>query len=201
MGNMLSTGVQFSVMVWTVSFLVRVHGLSTQRAAIWVGLGIGLMQTIGSLTVGPFADRFAQGNPAKLALVPMTFTILASITGIAMTMAPSLPATIGIMAVFALAVGGLVGPGYATLVSLSPAHMRGSVLSVAKLVSILVGNGALTYFTGKLSDLIGGPDSIRWALAATLLFHLWAAFHFWMAHRAARGDGPAFRAELGQATT
>lgn len=185
-GNMLSTGVQFSVMVWTVSFLVRIHGLSIEMAAIWVGLGIGLMQTVGSLIAGPLADRFAQGDSSRLALVPAFCTVLASISGVTMCLMPTAAGAIAVMAVFALFVGGVVGPGYATLVSLTEAHMRGSMLSIAKLVSILIGNGVLSYMTGKLSDLIGGPESIRWALAITLLFHLWAAFHFWKASRAAR---------------
>ena len=184
--NTLSTGVQFSVMVWTVSFLVRIHGLTPEKAAIWVGLGIGLMQTIGSLLAGPICDRFSRGESARLALVPATFTVLASVTGVAMCLAPTLTAALVAMAVFAVLVGGVVGPGYATLVSLTEPHMRGSVLSIAKLFSILIGNGVLSFMTGKLSDMMGTADSIRWALAVTLLFHLWAAFHFWRASRAAR---------------
>jgi MFS family permease len=185
-GNMLSTGVQFSVMVWTVSFLVRVHGQTPEKAAIWVGLGIGLMQTLGSLVAGPLCDRFSRGESSRLALVPATFTVLASMTGIAMCLAPTLTGALVMMAIFAVLVGGVVGPGYATLVSLTEPHMRGSVLSIAKLFSILIGNGVLSFMTGKLSDMIGTPDSIRWALAVTLLFHLWAAFHFWRASRAVR---------------
>lgn len=184
--NTLSTGVQFSVMVWTVSFLVRIHGQTPEKAAIWVGLGIGLAQTLGSLLAGPICDRFSRGESSRLALVPATFTILASMTGIAMCMAPGLTGALIAMAVFAVLVGGVVGPGYATLVSFTEPHMRGSVLSIAKLCSILIGNGVLAFLTGKMSDLIGTTDSIRWALAITLLFHLWAAFHFWRASRAAR---------------
>jgi MFS family permease len=184
-GNLLATGVQFSVMVWTVSFLIRVHGLSNEMAAIWVGIGIGLFQTVASLSVGPFADRFAQGNAARLALVPATFTLAAGIAGLTMTMAPTAPLAIAAMALLALMVGCFNGPGYAVLLMLSPPTMRGSILSVAKLFSILIGTGALTYFTGKVSDLLDRPDSIRYALAATFLFHFWAAFHFLMASRAA----------------
>lgn len=187
--TMLSTGVQFSVMVWTVSFLARVHHLTPQRAAIAVGLAIGLMQTLGSLVAGPLSDRFSRGVSARLALVPAFFTLLAAVTGLAMCFAPTITGALVMMAIFAFLVGGVVGPGYATLVSLTESHMRGSVLSIAKLLSILIGNGVLSYMTGKVSDLLGGGEAIRWALAITLLFHLWAAFHFWMASRAARRDG------------
>ena len=186
--NMLSTGVQFSVMVWTVSFLVRIHHVGVEMAAIYVGLGIGLTQTLGSLIVGPLADRFAQGAPERLALVPAVFTVGAAAAGTAMCLMPTLPLALAAMAVFGVLVGGVVGPGYATLVSLTQAHARGSVLSIAKLVSILIGNGVLSYLTGKLSDALGGGTAIRWALAATILFHLWAAFHFWRASRAARHE-------------
>jgi hypothetical protein len=42
--------------------------------------------------------------------------------------------------------------------------------------------------TGKVSDLVGGTDSIRIALMVTLTGHLWAAVHFYLAGRAARGE-------------
>jgi hypothetical protein len=75
------------------------------------------------------------------------------------------------------------GPGYAVLVSMTSSNMRGSILSIAKIASILIGNGVLTYFTGAVSDAIGGPGSIRWALLLTMLFLFWASFHFVMAAR------------------
>jgi len=162
-----------------------VHGLSNEYAAIWVGIGIGLFQTAASLAIGPFADRYARGEVARLARVPMLFASCAGVAGIAMTMAPTVELAIIFMALMAAMAGAFNGPGYAVLLSLSPARMRGSILSVAKLCSILIGTGVLTYFTGTLSDVLGSADSIRYALGATFLFHFWAAFHYWMASRAA----------------
>lgn len=185
-GMMLATGVQFSVMVWTVSFLIRIHGLANETAAIWVGLGIGLLQTVGSLIGGPLADKVSRGDPGRFALVPAVATFGAGATGVAMALAPGMAASVAFMGIFGVFVGCAIGPGYATVVGFTPAHIRGSMLSIAKLISILIGSGALTFFTGTLSDAIGGNDSIRWALAATLLFHFWAAFHFWSAWRTGR---------------
>jgi len=41
---------------------------------------------------------------------------------------------------------------------------------------------------GLLSDSIGGLESLRWALALTLLINLWAAAHFIIAARHVASD-------------
>jgi len=93
---------------------------------------------------------------------------------------------IGAMMVLALIAGFTLGPSYALVLSLAPAEIRGSTIALAKLLTIAVGNTVLTFATGALSDAIGGYDSIRWALLATVLLNAWAAFHFLKSSRALR---------------
>ncbi|MDR7103666.1 MFS transporter [Croceicoccus sp. BE223] len=186
MANMLMTGVQYAVMVWTVSLLVRIHGMSTERAAMAVGLAVGLVMMVGSLVVGFVADRYAKGDAARMATVPAIGTICAGLAGIAMCLMNSLVPALAFMALLAFFMGINTGPGYATLVSMTASNMRGSVLSVAKIASILVGNGCLAYFTGAASDLIGGEQSLRWALLLTVIFFFWAALHYALAARSWR---------------
>lgn len=184
--NMLTTGVAYAVMVWTVSLLVRIHGMSHEYAAIAVGLAVGLVMMVGSIVVGFIADKYAKGDAARTATVPAIGTIFAALAGITMCLMTDLHWALIFMAILAFFMGINTGPGYATLVSMTSSNMRGSILSVAKITSILIGNGFLSYFTGALSDLIGGNDSIRWALLVTLLFYFWSAFHFFAAARAWR---------------
>ena len=182
--NMLSTGVNYAIMVWSVSFLVRIHAMSPEYAAMTVGVAIGSIMMLGSIIAGLVADRYAKGDAGRVAQVPGIGTALAGILGIAMCLMPTLPLAIAFMAGLGFFMGINTGPGYATLVSLSDSNMRGAILSLAKLASILIGNGFLAYFTGALSDAIGSDDSIRWALLSTMLFFFWASFHFFMASRA-----------------
>lgn len=192
--NMLTTGVNYAVLVWTISFLVRVHKMSHEYAAMAVGLGIGLVMMIGSICAGFIADRYARGDAARIAVVPAIGCSLAAVLGIVMCLMPGLNAALGFMAALAFFMGINTGPGYATLVTMTRSNMRGSVLSIAKIASILIGNGFLAYFTGAVSDLIGGGQSIRWALLLTLLFLFWASFHFFMAARAKRREAGAMAA-------
>lgn len=190
-GNMLATGVNYAIMVWSVSFLARIHHVSFEYAAMIVGLAVGLVMMIGSLIVGFVADRFAKGSASRIALVPATGTIMAGLMGIAMCLMPTLPLALVFMVALAFFMGINTGPGYATLVSLTSSNMRGSILSVAKIASILIGNGFLAFFTGALSDAIDGDNSIRWALLVTMLFLFWASFHFFLASRAKRREDAA----------
>ncbi len=188
LANMLSTGVSYAVLVWSISFLVRIHGLSHEYAAIIVGLSVGLMMMLGSVTTGFLTDRHARGSAGRMAQVPALGTCLAAVIGVAMCLMPNLPGTLILLALFAFFMGINTGPGYATIVTMTGSNMRGSILSIAKIASILIGNGFLAYFTGAASDLIGGPESIRWALLLTLLFLFWASFHFIMASRASHRE-------------
>jgi len=186
--NMISTGVNYAIMVWSVSFLVRIHGMNHEYAAMTVGVAVGLIMMFGSIVAGFIADRYAKGDAGRVAQVPGLGTAIAGVFGVAMCLMPTLPLAIGCMAVVGFFMGINTGPGYATLVSLSDSNMRGAILSLAKLASILIGNGFLAFFTGAVSDAIGTPESIRWALLLTMLFFFWASFHFLMVSQATRRE-------------
>lgn len=177
-GNMVSTGVNYAILVWTVSFLSRVHHISHEYAAMAVGVGIGAMMVVGALTAGFVIERFVGENRARLALVPACATAMTGLAGVAMCLMPSQPLVLASLGTLGFFMGANTGPGYATLVSQTGANMRASVLSLAKIASILIGNGVLAYATGKLSDVIGGAESIRWALLITVLVIFWATLEF-----------------------
>jgi predicted MFS family arabinose efflux permease len=187
--NMITVSVQFTLVVWLVSFLVRIHGFSVSEAALLVGIGTGVIQTIGSLAVGPLADRFSGGVASRLALIPAMGAMGVCVSGVVLVLAPSASVAIGAMMVLALIAGFTLGPSYALILSLAPVEIRGSTIALAKLLTIAVGNTILTFATGALSDAIGGSDSIRWALLATVVLNMWAAFHFLRSRSHARTRG------------
>jgi predicted MFS family arabinose efflux permease len=185
---MLATGVQITAMIWLVSFLTRVHGMQPSAASIWIGVLLGIAQALGALVIGPIADRYSRGEGGRLANVPAIGAAVAFISGIAMCLAPSLEGTLAAMTVLGFCAGVFTGTSYSLMVTLSPPTARGSALAIAKMLSLLVGQGFFSFMTGKVSDLVGGTDSIRIALMVTLTGHLWAAVHFYLAGRAARGE-------------
>ena len=186
LANTFSTGVQYSLMVWLVSFFVRIHDLSVSEAAIWVGVGVGVTQSIGSLMVGPIADRYSQGDAARLALIPTVAIVAAFFSGLVMTLAPGLPAAlVGLFAV-AFFAGFFVATGYSLILSLAAPDMRGTTLATGKLLSVLVGGGFIPLLTGAVSDAIGGEDSLRPAVLATVMLYIVAAVLFGLAGLSAR---------------
>jgi predicted MFS family arabinose efflux permease len=184
----LATGVQFSVMVWIVSFLIRIHGMAPHAASVWVGLGVGIVQTSAALAIGPIADAFARGSVSRLALVPAIAALGCLASGCVMALAPTAPIALGALFVEAFCLGSLLGPSYSLLVGVAPAEARGSTMSLAKLVQMLIGSSAISFLTGAVSDAVGGPQSIRVALVVTLLGFGWAAVHFYFAGRTSRAS-------------
>ena len=178
LANTFSTGVQYSLMVWLVSFLVRLHDLSVAEAAIWVGVGVGVSQSIGSLLVGPFADRFSKGNAARLALIPTVGTAAALVAGLVMTLATNFQLmAIGLVGVGFLA-GIFVATGYSLILSLAAPDVRGTTLATGKLLSVLIGGGLIPLMTGVVSDAVGGADSLRPAVLATVALYSVATLLF-----------------------
>jgi MFS family permease len=182
----VSNGVNFSLTVWTASFLVRIHGLTVSAAATWTGIGMGLSMVIGSLLIGPFSDRFSRGIPARLASIPAAASFLGVFAGALMTLAPTLEVSLVGLAIFSVLAGFSVPTGYALILSLAAPEARGSTLAVTKLISIFVGTGFMPMITGTISDAIGGPYAMRWAILATIALQWLAAFCFFMAGRRTR---------------
>jgi MFS family permease len=178
LANTFSTGVQYSLMVWLVSFLVRIHDLSVAEAAIWVGVGIGVSQSIGSLVVGPIADRFSKGDPARLALIPTVGTAAALIAGLVMALAPSFQVMIGGLIAVGFLAGIFVATGYSLILSLAGPDVRGTTLATGKLLAVLIGGGLIPLMTGVVSDAVGGEDSLRPAVIATVALYSVATLLF-----------------------
>lgn len=183
----VTTGVYFSIVTWTTSFLVRLHGLSISEGAILTGMGFGICMTIGSLIAGPIADRFSQGDPRKLALVPATATMIAAAAGALLSMAGTLPVALTGLAVVGLMAGFSLGPGYALILSLANPNERGTTMAGTKLITELLGGSVIAFATGAISDAVGGASSIRPALFCTAMMLLLATLGFLMVRRTLEG--------------
>jgi MFS family permease len=172
-------GVAYSVTVWATSFLVRLHHMTVSQGAIATGVGWGVWVAIGTLLVGPLADRFSRGDPHKQALIPAITTLIATIAGITMLLASSLIVTLAAMCLVALMTGFFYSTGYAITLSLARPAERGTTMAATKLISTLFGSGFVPFVTGAISDHVGGTGSIRTALLITIVFLL-AATACWI---------------------
>ncbi|MDG2459455.1 MAG: MFS transporter [Luminiphilus sp.] len=178
LANTFATGVQYSLMVWLVSFLVRIHGLSISEAAIWVGAGVGVSQSIGSLLVGPFADRFSAGDVSRLAIIPTVGTGLALVAGVILVLSTHFYVLVASLILVGLFAGFFVASGYSLILSLAAPDTRGTTMASAKLLSVLFGGGLIPLMTGAISDFVGGEESLRPAVLATVMLYALATFFF-----------------------
>lgn len=168
--------------VWATSLLIRVHGLPLGQAGVVVAAGAAC-SAIGSVLCGRIADRLVTRSRRRLALVPLVTTLLCVPFGIGFAYAPSLPVALGCLFCTGIAMGGYLAPGYSMAMGLVSPGMRGIVAAAVQLVINLLGSGLGPVVVGLFSDAIGGEYSLRPALALTMLFNIWAAFHFWQAFR------------------
>ena len=165
---------------------MRIHDLPVAKAAIWVGVGVGVSQAVGSLCVGPFADRFSKGEPARLVLIPMLGTAGALVAGLIMSVSPSFSVMIAALVAVGFLAGIFVATGYSLILSLAAPDLRGTTLAAGKLISVLIGGGLIPFLTGFVSDMVGGEESLRTAMIFTVLLYGVATLFFFNAARCIR---------------
>jgi len=193
MAGIILAAVTVSAMsIWTVTFLTRFHGLDIARAGVVAGIGLGLFGSFGGIAWGFIADRLNSGlrgfQPGRIALMCAVTTFLAVISGVAAVLAESTLLAIGLMFIYAMFKTAHNGPANGLLLTLVGSHVRGFSVSTLQIGTSLVSWGMGPLVVGLLSDSIGGLESLRWALALTLLINLWAAAHFIIAARHVASD-------------
>jgi len=92
------------------------------------------------------------------------------------------------LALLAVAAGGYLSLGTSLLVNLAAPHVRGSTAALSKVVG-KISTGVVPVFTGVVSDAIGGDNSLRFAIVATVALYSISALCYFMAGRRAPALG------------
>ncbi len=164
--------VQVSIGAWASSFFIRVHHLSLAQTGLIIGLGIGLGGVVGSTVYGWLGDVLKVRHYAwPVRLVGLSLGV-AFVTGMTFLFTPSIPLAIACYICGDLMRSGYPPLCYSTLMTNTEGRMRGSVMSIAQLVSYFAGFGLGPVVTGMLSDFYGGGLAIRYALASAMLIYL-----------------------------
>jgi predicted MFS family arabinose efflux permease len=191
-GMSLNSMMLSGVLVWQASFLIRVHHLSLAKAGLLAGLAAGLFGGLGALLGGPLGDRvFRRGGMAALPLTACLTTLVSVATGLVFLLSHNLVVALGGLVLFEMIVRGYTAPGYSAIIGSVEPQMRGISVSALQIATNLVGYGLGPFLAGAVSDWVGGPDGIRWGLAALMLTGAWACIHYALAWRAGlRADAP-----------
>ena len=159
-----------------VAFFMREHGLPIARAGVLVGMIACVGGIVGALTGGIVSDRLAR---IRASLPQWWLALVAGAVGVSdlvLYLHPDLTAALVAAVVSAAVVSMWLGPAYGVVMSIAPEAMRGRALTLIQIgANIATALGALA--VGMLSDLYGGPHSLRWAMATmACVFFLVGAF-------------------------
>lgn len=193
-GTVMTSSAIASYSTWSVSFLVRRHGLDLAQAGLMMGISAGVLGAIGGAMFGLLADRGTRRDPAanpwRSGAIASGLALVSTVFGIASLLIAPTPVALALMLLYTFIFGAYNGPANGLLLTVVPVEVRGFTVALLQLGATLIGFGVAPFLVGRLSDMIGGPNSLGYALALMLLFHPLAALHYGLAARHVRRHGP-----------
>lgn len=190
-GAALLSAANTGVTGWFVPFLMREHGMTIQNAGLVIAFASGICGGIGLIFTGSLADRLAKGDPARMMLLCGGIALLTMVLAVAALMAPSVLLTIVAISAYSLFCYSFLGISYGALLNLTPASIRGTVIAVEMVMANLFGYGGGPFVVGVLSDIYGGPSSLKWAMVTLNIFYLAGAICFLLAARRKKDEAVA----------
>ena len=145
----------YVVFLWAPALFMRVHGLDARTTGVEMGVIVGVFGTIGMLLSGGVADWLARRGQRDATIRVIFWAVIAQI--------PVMPAAFLVKSptvAFALMIPTMVLTTAASSVQgsalqlMTPARMRGRMISVYLLVVTLVGMGIGPLMIGILSDQV-----------------------------------------------
>ncbi len=169
---------------WMPAFLSRIHGLSTADIGIYAGLIIGVAGAIGTLFGGYLADRLGQKDKVWYLKVPAISALIALPFLSVYYFHSNLTIALACLFIAYMFLSSFLAPSIAISHSLVAPQMRAFASAVLFLVLNFIGLGFGPLVVGMISDYLEPSyhsESIRWALASTMLVSLIAVGLFYKA--------------------
>jgi predicted MFS family arabinose efflux permease len=140
-GGALCTLVSSAFQAWTVSLLIREHGMSLKLAGATAAACIGLCSAVGAIVSGPLADRYAKGDSRRLLL----FTAAVMLGAFVSELVAARGASIGVVIVGLVGVGlfslASLGPIFSVVLNTSSPANRGLMIAAQQVAVTLIGGG------------------------------------------------------------
>jgi predicted MFS family arabinose efflux permease len=172
---------------WLPPFFMRTHGMNIGGASLILAIAGGGFGAIGSTLGGAIADRVARKDATRRTGFGACVMLLAIPTLLVATLSfANAPAIALTFVSFALIFAALP-VSFGSMLTLAAPRVRGVTSATMQGVSNLLGYGLGPLGVGVLSDAIGGPNSLRYALAiVSTACCLGATLCFLMARRSIR---------------
>jgi predicted MFS family arabinose efflux permease len=169
----------YAVLVWSVPYMTRVHGLSTGEAGLQLAIAAGLSTALGTLAGGRLGDRLARRDLRWLAWLPgMTLALILPFAW-GFAFASSAALAVSLLALASFLAGTANGPTFSIVHTIAAPQTRALAGAGVTIVNNAFGLGVAPPVVGWLNDLGApsfGDEAIRYSLALILTVHGAAAF-------------------------
>jgi MFS family permease len=170
--------------LWTISFFIRSHGLSTTQAGLAMAVALGVSGIIGTWLGGKLADVFGKRDKRHLLTMPALGMAVAAPLLFASYWADDWRIGVALLIIPTVLNSAYYGPAYGCVQGLVRTEARAVAASLVVFGQNLIGLGLGPLLFGILSDAlqpIAGTDSVRWVLYGAAWLGLIPAFFFWRA--------------------
>lgn len=168
----------YSILIWAVPYLSRVHDLPGSAAGARLAIASGLFTALGTFAGGPLADRLAARDFRWLAWMPACTSALVFPFGLAFAFAPNGDLASLLLAPASFLAGTQFSPIFSAVQTLAAPQMRALAASSITAANTIFGLGLAPPFVGFLNDLGAasvGEEAIRYSIALMMAAHLLAA--------------------------
>ena len=170
--------------LWTISFFIRTHELSTTQAGLSLAVVLGLAGAFGTWLGGKVADTFGKTNKRHLLTLPAVGMAVAAPLLFMGYSVDNWQLAIALLIVPTVLNSAYYGPAYACVQGLVRPQARAVAASLVVFGQNFIGLGLGPLAFGILSDSltpVAGADSVRWVLFGAAWLGLIPAFFFWRA--------------------
>lgn len=170
--------------LWTISFFIRSHGLSTTEAGLSMAVALGLAGILGTWLGGKFADKFGARDKKHILTFPAFGMALAAPILFLGYLVEDWRIAVALLIVPTALNAAYYGPAYGCVQGLVRPQARAVAASVMLFGQNLIGLGLGPFLFGVLSDAltpVAGQESVRWVLYGAAWLGLIPAFFFWRA--------------------
>jgi predicted MFS family arabinose efflux permease len=168
---------------WLPMFFIRSHGLTQSQIGLLFGPVLAGGSAAGLLFGGWLGGRLA-GSSTRVLIRICTSTLIAIVPiYLLMLWVPSAPIALALMFI-ATALSVIYAPNFTSAYqNICDPRARGAAAGISGFIASAVGGAVCTFLVGMLSDFLApdlGPESLRYALMAGMVFCLIAAgmFHY-----------------------
>jgi MFS family permease len=170
--------------LWTISFFIRSHGLSTTEAGLSMAVVLGLAGIFGTWLGGKVADRFGTRDKKHILTLPAYGMAAAAPVLFLGYHMEDWRVAVALLVVPTILNTAYYGPAYACVQGLVRPQARAVAASIMLFGQNLIGLGFGPFLFGVLSDALAptyGEESVRYVLYGAAWLGLIPAFFFWRA--------------------